>query len=116
MIIKDLTTLKKYLYNGKISKMKLTYSKTPSVHLSKIREIGKVNDDSFTLKTEQGTHSWFDFPHVSKFSFDNSNKFRIVNGDELLLEYECFCDSEINEDLGEPKFYKKTSIMKELLK
>ncbi len=117
LTIKDLSTFKKLVYNGKISKMKLTHSKNPSVHIDSIRYIEKIQDNAFTLRAEDGSTSWFTFPDTKNIVLEGNNKVKIINGDILLLEYECFCDSEISEeDLEVPRFHRKSSIMKTLLK
>lgn len=115
--IKDLSTLKKLLVKGNITRMKLNHSKVNSVHVGTVREVGNVQEDAFTLRDSGGNKSWFEYPDLSKFSFDGSSIFRIVNNGEVVLEYECFCDSEIQEEeLVEKRLYRRSSIMKELLK
>ncbi len=114
--IKDLSTFKKLLSTGKITKLKLLYSKVPSVHVDTVRYVGKLQDNAFILKDRDGGHSWFEYPSMSNIAFDGTDKFRVINGDKVILEYQCLCDSEIpEEELVPSKFHRKSSVLKSLL-
>ena len=59
---------------------------TPPKNLG-IREVGKVQSNSFAFKTESGALSWCDWPKKSEFSTEDNGNTVVITTDFCRLRY-----------------------------